>query len=614
MLRSFGTDCARRARHSLAAIASLGALALLSPAAALAAGASASDASAATGAPSHPTARFVQSRDELPTTKLAVHRPLAARLVGADVHRYALHMRAGEFAAVRVAQHDGNLVIVAFDPAGRLLAIVDENGAGHAEVATLVAARSGRYTLQLAMYEWDAPPVHYRLEWHVRERAQRTPRGRAAQLLAAWYEPDRPGAVVAVLRGGTPILVRARGLADAERAEPLDAHTRIDVGSMAKQFTGYAIALLATRGRLALDDDVRRWLPELPEFGATITLRELLEHRSGLRDWDGVFGLAGKRIEDGISADDVLAMSIRQRATVFEPGSAQEYSNTGYVLLALVIERATGEPFDDWMTRNVFAPLGMRECGFSRARVPLGAGEARSYAASYPVPVARTRERLNTIGSSGLECSVHDLRRWLANYARDTLGGPAVRSLVNGDGIRPDATPVYAFGRWLGRRDGQPWVGHQGLAAGFRASMHEFPASDLALIYLANDGNDATYVRVAMLENLFLGVPERPVEVPGDDYVPAQPAPADPSLPGAYQSPEAALCVEVVDAGHGPQLRHPVLGDIPLVPRGTDAYATPSEFWPLVDVERAGDARADALLVKSPDLGALRFARVAGCR
>jgi CubicO group peptidase (beta-lactamase class C family) len=563
----------------------------------------------------HPLSRFVASHPEYPTAALRLHRFAVRTLRGADVHRYSLALRRGEFAAVRVEQRVGNLAVVVFDPDGAPLTIVDENGAGQAEVVTIDAAGDGVYTLQLAMYEWDSPDARYAIGWHVRERTQATPSARAAQLFAAWYAADRPGAAVTVQRDGTPLFAAARGLADAERRASMSEHTRVDLASVSKQFTAYAIALLAAHGDVSLDDDVRRWLPELPDYGAAITLRHLLEHRSGLRDWDAMFGLAGRRIEDGISADDVLAMVVRQRGLVFAPGSERRYSNTGYVLLALVVERATGTPFDRWMADHVFRPLGMHECGFSRRRVPLADGAAASYVASYPAARVVTRERLVTVGSSSLECSVHDLRRWLANYAGPTLGGPSVRALVTDDGTKhePDA-PAYVFGRWFSARDGVASVGHQGLAAGFRTSVRSFPERHLDMIYLANDGNDATYGRITRLENLFLGIQEPPLEIPTAEYTPPRRAAVSPkdvaALAGTYASTEADVRVDVREGGGGLVLVHRVLGTIPLAAQDADAYTSTLEFLPRLEFVRDARDRAAAFDVVGEDVGRLRFERV----
>ncbi|MEQ1812783.1 MAG: serine hydrolase, partial [Terricaulis sp.] len=424
-------------------------------------GALAMPAAAQSTTATYPTSRFVASHPELATSPLRLHRPLSATLRGGEVHRYSLLLEAGQFAAVRVPQIQGNLVAVVFDPEGTLIGIVDQNGEGQPEVVTINAEKAGNYSIQIAMFEWDAPDVSYAIEWTQRQSAERGAAGRAGQLFESWYDPQRPGAVIVVLRDGEIAYEGAVGMENSVSRRALSLHSPIDLASISKQFTAYGIALLIERGQLNLNDDIRRYLPELPDYGATITVQHLLEHTSGVRDWDGLFALVGRNIDDGISVDDVVAMAARQQALTFTPGQEQRYSNTGYVLLSKILERVTHEPFDRWMTDNIFTPLGMRECGLVSA--PETPARVASYRAQYPAPLAISTERMVTWGSSGLACSAHDLTTWLDNYQSGRLGGPQVQHLVTQISQSPTSTETdYVFGNWHSRRGDHSMVGHQG--------------------------------------------------------------------------------------------------------------------------------------------------------
>jgi CubicO group peptidase (beta-lactamase class C family) len=379
---------------------------------------------------------------------------------------------------------------------------------------------------------------------------------------------------------------------------------------------------------------VRKYLPELPDYGKTITIRHLLEHKSGLRDWDGLFGLTGRRIENGISSDEVLAMLARQTALNFAPGSRQEYSNSGYVVLALVVERVSGQPFDAWMQVNVFRPLGMRQCRLARERAAHEPAATNSYRASYPAPQPASVGPMITLGSSSLECSARDLTTWLANYATGRLGGPAVRALVTqpgaaaGDPARdaaagdaaPNAaaaglSPDYVFGNWHATRDGVAYTGHQGLAAGYRTSIHSFPERSLAVIYLANDGNDATYPRVQAIEDLFLGIERPPVEAPTDDYVPPTQPPLAPGLVagylGTYVSTELPATYAIEASGGGIAVRHARLGAVPLLAQDTDAFTSFNPFLPRLTFHRDEAGHVTGFTIQSEDVGTLPFRRIA---
>lgn len=560
-----------------------------------------------------PTSRFVEDHPELGATRLRLRSPSGGEIRGPEVDRYTFELSAGEFAALRAPQLAGNIVVSVFEPGGRLVALVDEGGAGVAELATIEASVSGVYAVQIAMFEWDAPEARYALEWTVRAPAAKDPVDRARQLFRSWYEPDRPGAVLLVARGGTIVLSEAMGLENTATGRALTLDSPVELGSISKQFAAYAVAMLVAQGKLRLEDPVQTYLPEMPDYGAPITIQHLLEHTSGLRDWDGLFALTGKNIEDGITLDDVVAMAIRQGALTAPPGKEQRYTNTGYVLLAAIVQRVTGQPFDSWIKANVFAPLGMRSCSFEhRAGVP---ARVVSYRASYPVPVAETTARLTTMGSSGLTCSAHDLLIWLKNYRGASLGGPAVQRLVTQRAAAPSGPESdYVFGNWQGRRGAHPMIGHQGLAAGFRASIHTFPDSGLDVIYLANDGADATYPRVKTIENLLLGIAPTPVEAPTDNYTPAPVTQPDPGLiaaiEGRYRSRELGVDYEIIRKDAGMVLRAAPLGDISLVYHGGDTFSSAQWFLPSLTVLRGANGAVTGFRVESEDVGALVFQRV----
>ncbi|WP_228126825.1 beta-lactamase family protein [Candidatus Viadribacter manganicus] len=538
---------------------------------------------------------------------------MSATLQGGQVQRYSLRLQAGDFAAVRIPQLQGNLAAVVFDPEGAVVGIFDQNGEGQAEVVTIDAARAGEYAIQIAMFEWDASDVSYTIELTRHERTQYRPADRAAQLFESWYEPGGPGAVLVVMQDGEISYQGAIGVENSDGHRPLSLQSPIDLASVSKQFTAYGVALLVERGQLRLDDDVRRYLPELPDYGTPITVQHLLEHTSGLRDWDGLFALTGRNIEDGISIDDVVAMAARQQSLNFTPGAEQRYSNTGYVLLAKIIERVTGQPYDLWATENIFAPLGMRECSLERdAAIP---ARVTSFRRQFPEPISTSTERTITLGSSGLACSAHDLQRWIENYRTDPLGGGQVQRLVTQASASPTGTETdYVFGNWHGRRGDHAMVGHQGLAAGFRTSVHDFPDDHVRVIYLANDGNDATYERVRVIENLFLGIAPGPIEAPTDDYVPSTQAVLSngeiAELVGRYHSDEIEADYEIFQVGQSIVARHRAAGDIRLTRQQADAFSSDKWFVPSLTFVRDAAGRPVGLRIESEDVGSLFFRRV----
>lgn len=179
-------------------------------------------------------------------------------------------------------------------------------------------------------------------------------------VFADFNKPDSPGCAVGAYRDDRMIYARGYGLADLERKVPISSRSVFDIGSTSKQFTAAVVVLLAQEGKLSLDDDVRKYIPELPQYERPITIRQMLHHTSGLRDYIGLLILSGQRFDDVTTADDALRLLTQQRALNFTPGAEHLYSNSGYFLLSQVVERITGRSLRDEMRTRIFEPLGMR--------------------------------------------------------------------------------------------------------------------------------------------------------------------------------------------------------------------------------------------------------------
>ncbi|HZM99550.1 MAG TPA: serine hydrolase, partial [Pyrinomonadaceae bacterium] len=184
------------------------------------------------------------------------------------------------------------------------------------------------------------------------------------QLFATWDKPESPGAAIAVIKDGIVVYKRGYGSANLEYNVPITPQTVFHVASVSKQFTAFAIALLASQGKLSLDDDIRKHLPEVPDFGKKITVRHLIHHTSGLRDQWTLLGMAGWRLDDVITKEHIMKMVRYQRELNFDPGAENLYSNTGYTLLAVIVERVSGQSFREYTEANIFKPLGMTNTHF----------------------------------------------------------------------------------------------------------------------------------------------------------------------------------------------------------------------------------------------------------
>ena len=311
----------------------------------------------------------------------------------------------------------------------------------------------------------------------------------AVDSVFAFARGDSPGCAVAAARAGAPLLARGYGMADLEQGTRITPETVFESGSVAKQFTAFALLLLEQDGRLSLDDDVRRYLPELPDFGAPITLRHMLTHTSGLREQWSLLAVAGNPPGSQVhSLATVLDVVRRQRGLNFTPGGEHLYTNTGYTLAALVVERVSGRSFGQFTGERIFRPLGMARTRWRddfRRVVP---GRASAYSAAEGV----FREDMpftNVVGNGGMLTTVGDLLRWNAFLDSPTVlpGGAKLVDALQAPGRLADGRAIpYALGLDLDSIAGAALVSHGGSTAGYRTWLGRVPSLGVSVAVLCN--------------------------------------------------------------------------------------------------------------------------------
>jgi len=341
-------------------------------------------------------------------------------------------------------------------------------------------------------------------------------------LFSEW-STSTPGCAVGVADDGRVVLERAYGMAELEHAVPNGTETIFEAGSVSKQFTAAAVLLLVQDGRLSLDDPVRAYVPELPDYGTPITIQHLLTHTSGLRDWGSLAGIAGwprtSRVHTHAHVLDILS---RQGALNFEPGTRWSYSNSGYNLSAILVSRVAGMSFAEFSRTRIFEPAGMTHTSWRddfRRLVP-------HRASAYARRGDEYREDMpfeNVHGNGGLLTTVGDLLRWNENFVTAAVGGPEFVALMQQPARLPDGRELhYAHGLFIGAYRGRREVYHSGSTAGYRAYLTRFPDEHLSVAVLCNDaGANATRLARQVVD-LFL------------------PEPAEPGLPDVSRLPEAA--------------------------------------------------------------------------
>lgn len=333
----------------------------------------------------------------------------------------------------------------------------------------------------------------------------RLPEQQVDTLFTKWKRPDTPGAVVAVIRNGKVVLNKSYGMADLERRVPMTPAARFVIGSMSKQFTAFAIHLLAQDGKLSLDDDIRKHLPQVPDFGKTITIRHLLHHTSGLRDYFDMLFMAGLRPDDVVTKDMALELLARQRTLNFEPGQEYAYCNTGYLLLGLIVERVSGTPLPEFARARIFEPLGMKHTVFQRDYGTLVPGRALSYQPADSGGHKYVAVNVSTIGDGGVLSTAQDLALWDRNFYDGRVGGMEVIKQMQATGVLNDGKPIaYASGLFVYTYRGVPKIEHSGSIAGYGAELWRFPKQGLSVLVLANTSEVDIYQTVRRTADLYL--------------------------------------------------------------------------------------------------------------
>ncbi|MGO9336156.1 MAG: serine hydrolase domain-containing protein [Terracidiphilus sp.] len=320
------------------------------------------------------------------------------------------------------------------------------------------------------------------------------------QIFAQWNKPDSPGCALGVYQNGQIVYKRGYGMANLNDDIPITPATVFHVASMSKQFTAFSILLLQQQGKLSIDDDVHKYIPELPDFGQPITLRQMMHHTSGLRDQWALLELAGWRYSQDLITDaDVLSVVTRQKDLNFKPGEKYMYSNTGFTLLAIVVSRVSGMSFREFTTKNIFEPLGMTHTHFRDDHEEIVKHDALGYEQAGPgKPFRMNLTNFDTAGATSLHTTVEDLQLWDENFYHPRVGGPAIiEQMLHRDKLNNGELQDYASGLVITTYRGLPVVDHSGGDAGYRSNMTRFPEQHFSASVLCNfaDTNPSDLVR-----------------------------------------------------------------------------------------------------------------------
>ena len=400
-------------------------------------------------------------------------------------------------------------------------------------------------------------------------------------VFARWNE-QTPGCAVAVAKAGVPVLRKAYGMAELEHDVPNRPDTIFEAGSVSKQFTAAAVLLLAADGKLSLDDPVRKHVPELPDYGAPLTIRHMLQHTSGLRDWGEIAAIAGwprtSRVHTHAHALEIIA---RQKALNFTPGTQYSYSNSGYNLAAMIVARVSGMSFAEFSRRRIFEPLGMTRTSWRDDFRRLVKGRAAAYSPAgggYRLDMPFE----NVHGNGGLLTTVGDLLIWNENFVTPKIGDAALVALQQTPGTFNDGRPhTYAMGLFVRTYRGVPDVSHSGSTAGYRAHLARFPQQRLSVAVLCNSSSAAATQYAMAVADLYLAgsLDKAPAAETGRGRAEPKTYVPDPkdlaASVGRYRSDEAEVVYEMaLEAGTLVARRRPD-AVLPLRPTARDEFDSP---------------------------------------
>jgi len=368
--------------------------------------------------------------------------------------------------------------------------------------------------------------------------AQTTQNAAVDQVFAEYSKPGSPGCALGVFRDGKIIYEKGYGLASVEENVAITPQTVFDIGSTSKQFTASSILLLEKQGKLSVHDDIRRYIPELPDYGRPITILNLLNHTSGLRDYLVLMSLAGINTDSVTTDGDALGLIVRQKRLNFEPGTDYLYSNTGFFLLSVIVKRVSGKTLREFAQENIFAPLGMRHTQYRDDHALLIPNRALAYdpkeGGGYSLDVSYFEQT----GDGAVHTTVEDLQKWDENFYSAQIGGKDFLAELQERGkLAAGKTLDYAKGLVVSEYRGLRTVSHGGSWGGYRAQLLRFPDQHFSVACLCNVGTADTSALSRGVADVYLSAQMKPQE-------PAKAAPQSGAEPGVRPGTESQKLTE----------------------------------------------------------------------
>jgi CubicO group peptidase (beta-lactamase class C family) len=328
---------------------------------------------------------------------------------------------------------------------------------------------------------------------------------KADEFLAKWDKKDMPGCGVGAVKDGQLVYKRGLGMANLDYDVPNTPSTLFNVASVSKAFTAASIVLLAQQGKLSLDDEVQKYLTEIPKYDHPVTLRHMLHHTSGLREYQALMLFGGHNSDNAISEKQVLGMLARQRGLSFRPGTKYQYSNSNYQLLGAIVARVSGKSLRAFADENIFKPLGMKNTRYFDNRNEVVKNRASGYMVGQDNSVRVRASLFDLVGGGGVLTTVEDMYLWDQNFHEPKVGGREMAQLLTAPGVLNDGEKInYGFGLFTNEYRGIPVFKHSGNMSGYRAQTITFPEKKFTAIALCNNSAILPHLIIEKLADIYL--------------------------------------------------------------------------------------------------------------
>jgi len=436
---------------------------------------------------------YAQIRDDADRKKINLKyvTDIEKNIAVPEIHTYTIELDADRFLYIRVQQLGIDLIVKVFNPQGKLLEEIDSpTGTRGDENVFLITKSDGEYKIEIHPYDPLAESGKYKLIVEKEENAATTLGGKTDQLFAPWDKAGSPGAAIAVIRDGKIIYKNGYGEANLEYHIPITSETVFHMASVSKQFTAYAIAVMAQQGKISLDDDIRKYIQEIPDFGEKITISHLIHHTSGLRDQWNLLSAAGWRLDDVITREQILRLIAKQKELNFKSGDEYLYCNTGYTLMAEIVARVSGKSFPQWTKEYIFDPLNMNHTLFYDDHEKIVENRAYSYSYNQDGTFKKSVLSYANVGATSLFTTAEDLSKWAMNFDDPVICNQDLIDQMEEQGVLNNGDTIsYAFGQGIGQYKSLKLVSHSGGDAGYRTYLGRFPDQKFSVLVMSNLGS-----------------------------------------------------------------------------------------------------------------------------